>query len=191
MNELLVEVLPMLDNGKFMGFLHKSDLLDKDADDFVKFEWCVQPNITVSEQLDYLSVLHIFASSHEEQIAVLNGDLYHGTITLVDCSLALANTLTATQTGGALLVSVDPRDYSLAHMSRLVESEGAKITGLWIEKINANGQFIIFIKMNTEHVSTIANVLDQNGYHVMYRSGLLNDESITERYNSLMKYLDI
>ncbi len=191
MEEYEVSDLPVVKERNFVGFISKTSLLTKELDQEIQENWCDIPESTVDEQADYLSILNIFALGSAHQLAVLNGTLYHGTVTLEECSMALANTLTATQKGGALLLSVDPRDYSLTHMSRIVESEGVKITGLWIEKINANGKFIIYVKLNTEHVSTVANVLDQNGYHVMYRSGLLNDESITERYNSLMKYLDI
>lgn len=191
MEEFQVDRLPVVNDGKFLGYVFRNDIRSSEPDAELNEKDVNYPEFTLGEKDDYLRVLQLFSQSEEEVLAVLNEKMYHGSVTLDECSLALANTLTAQATGGALLLSVDPRDYSLSQIARLAESEDTKITGLWIEKIDGNGHFIVFLKLNSEYVSGVADLLEMNGYKVMYRSGRQNSELLNERYSSLMKYLDL
>jgi len=191
MEEFQVDRLPVVSDGKFLGYVFRTDIQSRETDAEILEEDVNYPDFTLSEKDDYLRVLQLFSQSEEEVLAVLNEAMYHGSVTLSECSMALADTLTAQAKGGALLISVDPRDYSLSQIARLAESEDTKITGLWIEKIDNNGHFIVFLKLNSEYVSGVADLLEMNGYKVIYRSGRQNSELINERYNSLMKYLDL
>ncbi|MCB9245501.1 MAG: CBS domain-containing protein [Flavobacteriales bacterium] len=191
MNSNEVNVLPLVSDGSFIGFVDRGGLAQLDPEGALHGDLIDDPGVRVQEEEDYLTLLHRFVESGVKEIAVMNGETYHGTSTAEACALALAGTLTASQKGGVMLLTVSPGDFNVSEIARIAESEGALITGLWIESQNSSGQYVVFLKLDTPYISTIADVLSYEGYTILFRSVREPDEMITERYNSLMKYLDL
>lgn len=191
MDENSVDVLPLVQDGFFHGFVHRRDLVEFSEDQLLNTEMADPEVPKVQEEEDYLTLLHRFSEGRAGQIAVLNGDTYHGTSTPEVCALALAGTLTASQKGGFILFTVRPIDFSVSELARIAESEGALISGLWIESLNSTGQYVVFMKLDTPYISTIADIMGYEGITILFRSSRMPDEMISERYIGLMKYLDI
>lgn len=184
------DFLPVLHNGEFLGYLDRKTIEGQSSSKSIDSAELYYPESLLQETDDYLKVLSAFSVTHEKFIPVLNGRLYHGTVSIEECSMALADTYTAEQPGGVLFISVSPRDYSLSHLSRIVEMEGAKIIGLWIERVQENGRLLLLLKIDTNYLSGISSTLDASGFNVIFRSGQGDDEIFKDRYDSLMKYLD-
>lgn len=186
-----MNALPVLEEGSFIGYCSMKDLIDKEGTEQLKDIDLENDGPVLKETDDYLSVLQKFANSGRNQLSVQNGAVFYGTVTFESLSKALMKTYTSTHEGGVLVLHVDPRDYSLSMISRIVEAEDAKIIGLWTEKVSNHGKLVIFMKLNTVYVDTISSVLEQNGFNVMYRLGVQSSELLSERYESLMRYLDL
>jgi hypothetical protein len=189
-NVIQTDFLPVLSNGEFLGYVNRNTIENQPSNQAVDSIDLYHPESTLQETDDYLKVLSTFSVTHEKFMPVLNGRLYHGTVSIEECSMALADTYTAEQPGGVLFISVSPRDYSLSHLSRIVEMEGAKIIGLWIERVQENGRLLLLLKIDTNFLSGISSTLDASGFSVIFRSGQGDDEIFKDRYDSLMKYLD-
>jgi len=103
----------------------------------------------------------------------------------------LALYLGVAQPGAILVFSVSPYQYSLAEMSRIVESNNAQIVQLNSIFDEATGAYIITIKINKEEAQAIVSTFERYEYQLLHYFGntpINND--IEDHYHHLMNYLD-
>jgi lambda repressor-like predicted transcriptional regulator len=91
-----------------------------------------------------------------------------------------------------LVIEVNKRDYSLAEIARIVESEGASILSTFLNNDIHSSQLQITLKINSQYVQNIIATLTRFKY-VVKASFNENDylETLQERYDSLMSYLNV
>jgi hypothetical protein len=89
-------------------------------------------------------------------------------------------------------LSISPLQYSLAEMSRLVETNNAQIVQLNSYFDETNGSMVITIKLNKEEASSIIATFQRYDYQVLHYFGSspLNND-IEDHYLHLMNYLDV
>ena len=104
----------------------------------------------------------------------------------------LAQYLGVAQPGAIIVLSVSPFQYSLAEMSRLVETNNAQIVQLNTIYDETNGHFIITIKINKEEAQAIIATFQRYDYQILHYFGNapINDD-MEEHYHHLMNYLDV
>jgi len=104
----------------------------------------------------------------------------------------LAQFLGLGQPGAMLVLAISPLQYSLAEMSRLVETNNAQILQLNSFYDETNGTMVITLKLNREEASAIIATFQRYDYQVLHYFGnspLNND--IEDHYLHLMNYLDV
>ena len=105
---------------------------------------------------------------------------------------ALAKFLGVDLPGAIIVLSVAPYQYSLAEMSRLVESNNAQIVQLNSYYDETNGAMIITLKINKDEAQSIIATFQRYDYQLVQYFGktpLHND--IEAHYHHLMNYLDV
>ena len=115
-----------------------------------------------------------------------------GVITQKILNENIARFIGAEQNGAIIVLSISPYQYSLAEMSRLVETNNAQILQLNSFFEPATGAMIITLKINQEEASAIISTFERYDYQVLHyfgKSPLHND--IESHYNHLMNYLDV
>jgi len=115
-----------------------------------------------------------------------------GFITFQQLNDRLAQFLGVDQPGAILVLSVAPMQYSLAEMSRLVETNNAQILQLNTFFDPSNGNLVVTLKLNKDEAGVIIATFQRYDYQVLYYFGnapLNND--IEQHYHHLMNYLDV
>ncbi|MCH7403683.1 CBS domain-containing protein [Belliella kenyensis] len=195
MEEIRVCVLPVVDQGMFKGFV--SDELIYTLND---------PNLKISEiDLEMASCFvfsdkHIYdvlrvASDHQSHIvAVLDRDqTYRGVITMEDAVSAFAESFSIQSQGAVLVLSMMMSDYSMYEISRIIESENAKVLSSFISVDPLDDSKIkVTLKVDKSELRHIKATLERFGHRVIdhYQE---EQESNTdqERIDNLFRFLDI
>ena len=105
----------------------------------------------------------------------------------------LTGYLNVTVQGSEITVEMDTKDYTLAEIVHLIESENARILGIAVEApANQADPFLVSCKLNVRDSSAISQSLRRHGYTVRSesRSDLLHVD-MADRADELMRYLDV
>ena len=102
-------------------------------------------------------------------------------------------TLTAVKDpGGIIVLEVDNRNNSLAHIAQIVESDNAQILSSYVRGFPDSTKLEITIKLNRTDISSIMASFLRYDYHIKATfNDSRSDNGTTDRYNQLMNYLDI
>jgi hypothetical protein len=137
--------------------------------------------------------LDLYAKHHLSLLPVLNEQQECvGVIPQKNLNELLAQFLGVAQPGAILVLSILPYQYSLAEMSRLVETNNAQILQLNTHFEEATGSLIITLKINKEEATAIIATFQRYNYQVLHYFGKATvHNDIEEHYHHLMNYLDV
>ena len=195
MEELKIDQLPVIENGKFKGLiteeiiLEHNDLSTPVGDFRLQSETCF-----VMENQHYFDILKVAIEKSAQVVAVLDE---HGKyIGVTNYSSALnefAKTFTIQSPGGILVLSVLQRDYSLSEVSRIVESNNVQILGSYVTVPYADSDKIFLtLKVNVNDLSKTIASLERFNYNVIAKfHDIDRTETSKERIDHLMRYLSI
>ena len=193
MDEFDVQELPVVKDDYFVGLVQKENLLDIDERNTIASisEDLLRVGINGSAHL--LNALDVIASHHISLLPVLNDHQeVMGVIPQKNIIEHLAQYLGVHQPGAILVLSISPYHYSLAELSRLVESNNGQILQMNTVFDETSGLLRITIKINKEEIEAILATLQRYNYEVVHyftKSPLVND--IEHHYHHLMNYLDV
>ena len=193
MDDFDVQELAVVKEDYFLGLVQKADLLDTDeaASIMVLFEQFKK--IMIADTAHFLTALELFSKHQLSILPVLNEQLECiGMIPQKSLNDALAKFLGVDSPGAIIVLSVAPYQYSLAEMSRLVESNNAQILQLNSYFDETNGAMIITLKINKDEAQAIIATFQRYDYQLVQYFGktpLHND--IEAHYHHLMNYLDV
>jgi len=193
MEDFDVQHLPVVKDDYFIGLVHKEVVLDLDAKQTMA--QLIDPLLRfgIASSAHFLTALNLFSVHQLSLLPVLNEQQECiGVIPQKNLNDQLAQFLGLDQPGAMIVLSISPLQYSLAELSRLVETNNAQIVQLNSLFDPTNGVMVITIKLNREEASAIIATLQRYDYQVLYYFGnspLNND--IEEHYHHLMNYLDV
>ena len=145
------------------------------------------------ELIHLLNALDVLATHHIGLLPVLNDHQeVIGVVPQKDMITHLAEYLGVHLPGAILVLSILPYHYSLAELSRLIESNNAQILQMNTLFDEANGMIRLTIKINKEELDAIMATLQRYNYEIVHyfsKSPLHND--IEHHYHHLMNYLDV
>jgi acetoin utilization protein AcuB len=195
MEEFRCNQLPVLDGGKFLGFILEEIILERnDLTKKLSDLELVGAHCRVIADAHFYEVLKMAGDNKLQMVAVVN-DLqqYEGVITVADIMVSFAQTAAVQMPGSILVLSMDLTDYSLAELARLVEENNAKIlSSTMAEDPLDKGKIKLTIKINQEDLSRITATLERFGYRIIasYHNAH-NEEPNKDRLDMLMRYLNI
>jgi predicted transcriptional regulator len=105
----------------------------------------------------------------------------------------LAQLLNVAESGSAITVTLDRIDFSISEIVNIIETEGAKILGMTVEKPSESQQtFTISFVLDIQDVSRVAAALRRYDYIVATDSEneVLRDD-LENRADELIKYIDM
>ncbi|WP_236676002.1 CBS domain-containing protein [Chryseolinea lacunae] len=195
MEEFRCNFLPVVDEGKLLGFISEEIILEaNDIDKRVKDFNLVGQNCYVHLDTHFYDILKVAADNKLQVVAVLNDEQsYTGLITVQDTLTSFAQTAAVQLPGGILVLSMNHVDYSLAEISRLVEENHAKILSSIVKEDPLDpAKLRLTLKINQVDLSRVVATLERFGYKVIGRyheTKALGDEK--DRIDMLLRYLDI
>ena len=200
MEDLRLNELPVMDNGVYVGLLRDPHLPEQSNGDGRKEDALVQNFPLVDKQCFVYENQHFFdiikaaADFNVQSVPVLDMEgVYKGIITLEDTIAAFAQTAAVQSPGAIFILSLKQIDYSLAEISRLIESDNAKILSSSVSNDSLDPSKIkLTIKVNKTDLSRIIATLERFGYKIIasfQESEVISNDK--ERLDILLRYLDI
>ncbi len=182
LNEFKISALPVVEDGRYLGMVTEMALLDHlDAAGLVSDLPLENSTLSIPPQSHFSEFLKISSRYGLDSLAVVSeNNQYEGVICLKDCATALSNTLSIQSEGGILEVSLYRIDYSLSQISRLIESENAKVLVAYLQiDPNDHRKLILTLKLDQKDLSRIVATLARFDYQIVGRY----DDSTTEPIN--------
>lgn len=194
MEEFKVNHLAVLKGENFVGLLSEDDLLDKN--DLSKtlhklFDHLPRPYVKGTSHI--YEVLAIASDDHLTVVPVLDEkENFLGSIGIVSLMQRIAETGSIKETGGIVVLEMNDTDYSLGHISQIIENESAKVLSAFITSSPSSKKLELTLKINVVELGRIIRALERYDYHVkasFQRNS--HHEDLKNRYEELMKYLNI
>ncbi len=192
MDELRVNDLPVVENGLFLGLANESDFLNAEV-----YQGEIQAeldllNVSVSPDSHVLDVLKVISENDVTVVPVVDeGNNYLGSITSADLLDHLAEMLGVMREGGIIVLQVFERDHSIQQIARIIEENNAKILSLSVVPAS-EGNLEMHIKIDLPDLNPILQSLERFNYNVLSRFQASQfDDELKDRYNELMRYLNM
>ncbi len=194
MDEFRVTHLPVVNNTAFLGLISEEDIFA-----YNNYEEPVG-SCPISSTKSYVDphqhlfdVMRVMASERLSLIPVLdNQEQYLGVITLEQLLQSFAEISSLLDPGGIIVIERNLNDYSLTEIVHIVESNDAKILGLFVTSHHDTTKIFVSIKVNRMDLGQILQTFDRYKYIVTVSFGEGSYyESLKERYDNLMNYLNL
>lgn len=193
MNVFSVRHLPIVENEKLLGIISEDDILSNDIDAAVA-SYQIPLNKSAVLVYDHIyEVMRILAESKLTVIPVVNEkNEYVGLISQDAVLNYFASSGSFAEPGSIVVLSIGKRDYSLAEISRLVESEKGTILSSLITSQPDSQKIDVTLKLSSQNIQNIVATLRRFDYEIKaaYSESDYLD-TLQERYDSLMSYLNV
>ncbi len=195
MEENRIGQLVVIDAGKYAGIVSEEILMDYDEDMQLADVMLQFSEISLFDYQHIYESLGLISKYNLQLIGVIDEEEnFVGIITASEVYTKFGELLGSQEPGAVLVISIKNRDYSLSEISRLVESDNAKILSSYFtgNTYLSNDSASLTLKINRESITSIVATLERFGYIVEASYAHEPVESIEqERYNMLMKYLSV
>lgn len=195
MEELRTNQLPVIEKGKFLGFITEEIILEENDSKKLIREYDLDgEECFVIEYQHFYDVIKAATEYEYQMVAVLSeSGVFQGVIPIEDTINAFAESTAVQEPGAILVLLMNQRDYSLAEISRLIEAENGRILSSTVSTDPKDLSLIrVTLKLNKTEISHIAASLERFGYTII---GRFQEEEIKsndqERFDLLMRYLNI
>lgn len=126
-------------------------------------------------------------------IPVINANNHYlGSITLQCLVKYFARLAAVDNPGGIIVLEMGVRDYSLSEIAQIVESNDASILSLYINVLPDSNRMEVTLKINRMDIGAVIQTFNRYNYEI--KASFFEDDyndTLRDRYESLMKFLDI
>ena len=190
-----VSHLPIVNESDYLGLISDSDIYDlNQPEEPIGNHPLSLPRPSVKAHQHIYEVLALAARHKLTVVPVIDDDNhFRGVITVNEIISGLAKISSIDQPGGILILKVLQRDYSMSRISQIVESNDARILSMHITSEPESTSLEITIKVNTSDLASIIRTFE--GYSYEVTTWVTDNDELdrfyTDRYNMLMKYLNM
>lgn len=194
MEEYKTMHLPIVNSGIYFGLISEGDIYS-----YNHFEEAIgahpipKSNISVRDDQHIYEVMTIM---HENKVSLLpvvdDRNHYLGCILASDLSHRLAEITGVINPGGIIVLEMNIHDYSLSEIAQIVETNNAKILNSFVNSFKESTKMEVTIKLNITDIEPVLHTFLRYDYLIKatYTEADLND-NLSDRYDSLMNYLNI
>lgn len=195
MEAFRVDHLAVADGKEYIGTIaersvYRQNLLDQVMTDCR--EYMSHPVIYTRQHI--YEIIPVFMDWKISVLPVLDEDsAYQGVVSVFDLMERFAGLVNMEEPGGIIVLEMNPRDYSLAQIARIVEENDAKILSLYLSKAGQFSTIRVTLKLNITDLSSVIQSFMRFNYTVY---GVFEDDSrikdlYSDRYDQFMKYMNI
>lgn len=193
MDEVRVGHLPVIQGKKFLGLLSDDDLLQADdenmaLDEFSRF----LHHFSINQHEHCYNALRVITENRLSLIPVTDQNNYYlGAINQEDLLMATADILSVKNPGGIIILHVNEKDFSMAEIARLVESNDIKILSVGVHSVPGSSLLQITLKLNKINIEPVIQTFNRFEYDInaYFGDNEKDEELLRDRYDSLMHYL--
>jgi len=195
MEEHRVGQLILTDQGDYRGIVSEELLMDVADDERpLRDVMSLFEQIFVNEDQHMLEVLGLAIQHQMQVIAVIGEDReFSGTISVNELLKKFAQDLGLQEVGAILILNMNERDYSMAEISRLIESNNVKIISSYFSSaaFGMPDRSRLTLKLNRRDITPVISTLERFGYRIESAFANAPVESIDqERLDLLLRYLN-
>ncbi|MGK0386089.1 MAG: Mg/Co/Ni transporter MgtE [Patiriisocius sp.] len=191
-NQLPYSHIPVTKEGSFIGAISENDIHCYEADKTLEAYQYSLETFHVKKETNWLDILEAFALHNSTIMPVLSDSLeYLGYYELSDIMNIFNDTPFLGEAGGIIVVEKGMTDYSFSEICQILESNDAKVLGLFISKME-NDMAQITIKIGHTGMNAIVQTFRRYSYNVV--SNHEEDrfiEDLKKRSLYLDKYLNM
>ncbi|KAA1245896.1 CBS domain-containing protein [Aquimarina sp. RZ0] len=191
-NELTYTHFPVLKNNTYMGCISEADIRCFEAEKTLDSYQYALEGFFVRSDANWLDILESFAQNHSNIIPVLDdANNYQGYFELRDIMNLFNETPFLSEPGNILIVEKGILDYSFSEVAQIIESNNAKLLGLFISNME-NDVAQITVKINDSDINNIVQTFRRYSYNIVskhHEDSFLSN--LKERSQYLEKYLNI
>ncbi|MEP2937665.1 MAG: CBS domain-containing protein [Gilvibacter sp.] len=186
-NQLTYSHHPVVENGVFLGSVSETDVhcfeSDKTIDDF---KYAIE-GFFVRDTTNWLDIIEAFAQAHANIMPVLDKDnTYIGYYELEDIMSLFSETPFLHDAGGIAIVEKGITEFSFSEISQIVETNDARLLGLFISKMEQD-MVQITMKIAPTDMNSIVQTFRRYGYIVVSSH---SEDTYLEALRDRSKYLD-
>jgi len=189
-NQLTFTHIPVTKDGVFKGAISENDIHCYNADKTLEAYQYSLESFHVTQHTNWLDILEAFALNNSTIMPVLTENYkYLGYYELSDIMNLFNDTPFLGESGGIIVVEKSTADYSFSEICQIVESNDAKILGVFVSKME-NNITQITIKVGHTGINAIVQTFRRYSYNIV--SNHQEDrfiEDLKERSKYLDKYL--
>ena len=192
MAEFRVNHLPIVNELQLLGLISDEDLIEiQDYESPVGAVTLSVTNACVSKDQHVYDVIRTFAEKRLTLVPVVDENKnYLGVISINSMVEYVANLTSVKEPGGIIVIEINNRNNSLAHISQIVESNNTQILSSYITSFPESTRLEVTLKLNRTDMSAIvASFLRYDYVVVATYNDLKSDEGSSDRYDQLMNYL--
>jgi len=185
--------IPIVENGKLIGCLPESDIqtIENKEQNLTEYSYLLD-HFYSNEKTTLLDLIVLFADNDCNLIPVLNKEMnYVGYYELSDVLDAFADSPFLHNESDTLIIGKNKSDYSIGQIAQIVETNGAKLLGLYISSEDQDN-IQITLKIITKEINEIIQTFRRYDYNVVTQHE--DDfylEELKDRAAYLRKYLDM
>jgi len=194
MDDLRVSQLPIVKNEEFTGLISDTDILTlNNFGEPIGNHPLSLSNAYVRENQHIYDVIRLFDSLKLDLLPVLDDKgHYIGSVTLAGLIHHISVMMALDNPGGIIVLELNEKDYLLTEIAQIVESNDAKILGMYITTYPDSTRIDVTLKVNRIDVGAVLQTFTR--YNYIIKASFSEDtytESLKERFDSLMNYLNI
>ncbi len=195
MDAFRITQLPIVENNVYKGIITEDMLYEiNNPDATIDAIEPLYEDVFVGEDQHFYDVMRLATDHNLRIIAVVDlSNIFVGVITVRDTLAAFARTFANQSAGAILVMSMNYRDYSLAHISRLIEENNTKILSSYVDTDPYDTNLIkLTLKLDKTELTPILATLERFEYRVIAKFQENPDADIQkERLDMFFRYFDI
>jgi CBS domain-containing protein len=189
-----VKHLPVVEEGRLVGIISEEDVFNhKLYEPVSEYDFSMLRHFAVRADDHLFDIMRVMGENRLTVIPVVDKEgNYLGMVSQNMLLRAFATTSSFAEPGAILVLEMDRRDYSLTTISRLVEEEHALVLSALVTSDLEDERLELTLKISRHDLSRITSALERHNYLVKraFAEDHFND-TIRERYDSLMSYLNV
>lgn len=194
MEELKVTHLPIVNNSELLGLISESDIFEMNSFEEPLGNHTLSLNSpSVTENQHVYDIIRQVYDQKLSLIPVVNDkNHYVGSITLQCLVKYFARLAAVDNPGGIIVLEMGVHDFLLSEIARIVESSDAIILSLYVMTLPDSTKMQVTLKVNRIDIAPLIATFNRFNYTIkasFFKDEL--DQALLDRYDSLMRYLDI
>ena len=194
LDEFKVTHLAVVDGTQYQGLISENILYDAASSDMTIAEL----NVTLNRPFIYEDrhIYEVMKMVSDMQLSIApildKSDNYIGLTTLPSLMHLISNTSSISEPGSVIVLELNQNDYSLGHLAQIIEGNDTKILSTYITSSADSTLMEVTIKVNRKNIQGVLQALARYDYVVNASYSEIDyQEDMKDRFESLMKYLDM
>lgn len=194
LDEYKMTHLPVVSSNKFLGLISDSvalEIEDPESPLEESVKWFQQ--IFVKNDQHAYDIVKIASEFKLSSVPILDDEnQYMGVVSIYCLIRELANFAAIKEPGGIIVLEINKNDYALSEVSRIVESNDARILSANLTSKPDSTNMELTLKINRDNMDGIIQTFNRYDYQInasFHQSSY--EEMLQDRYHELMRYLKI